>query len=97
MITFLWLGVFLSGFIAGTKLYLPEGFKRSSDNVKEEVEIPTSDPAPADVGSKFIAVSDLDEVNGFFWFVFEIYIIIIKHIPSVGKEKTKNIVYSLYE
>ncbi|KAL7638072.1 UNVERIFIED_CONTAM: hypothetical protein RMT77_011697 [Armadillidium vulgare] len=52
-----------AGFIAGTKLYLPEGFKRSSDNVKEEVEIPTSDPAPADVGSKFIAVSDLDEVG----------------------------------
>ena len=43
-------------------MLLPEGFKRHSDRMKEEVDIPQNDPAPPDVGSVLMPITDLDEV-----------------------------------
>nr|XP_045603528.1 activating signal cointegrator 1 complex subunit 3-like [Procambarus clarkii] len=52
-----------AGYIAGMKMALPEGFTRTVDNIKEEVEIPVSDPAPPEVGGKLFPVSDLDKIG----------------------------------
>nr|XP_053631811.1 activating signal cointegrator 1 complex subunit 3-like [Cherax quadricarinatus] len=52
-----------AGYIAGMKIALPEGFSRTNDNMKEEVEIPVSDPAPPDVGAKLFPVSELDKIG----------------------------------
>lgn len=52
----------ISGYIAGMKIALPEGFTRTYDDVLEEVDIPMSDPAPPEVGANLINVKELDEV-----------------------------------
>ncbi|KAK8385131.1 hypothetical protein O3P69_012135 [Scylla paramamosain] len=52
-----------AGFIAGLKMVLPEGFTRNSDSTMEEVCIPTSDPAPPEVGSDFVPISSMDEIG----------------------------------
>ncbi|XP_050739858.1 activating signal cointegrator 1 complex subunit 3-like [Eriocheir sinensis] len=52
-----------AGFIAGLKMALPEGFERSSDSTMEEVRIPTSDPAPPEVGGDFVPISEMDEIG----------------------------------
>lgn len=52
----------ISGYIAGMKIALPEGFTRAYDDVMEEVDIPMSDPAPPEVGANLINIKELDEV-----------------------------------
>lgn len=52
----------LTGYVAGMKMALPEGFTRTVESIAEEVEIPVSDPAPPDVGSKLFPVKELDRV-----------------------------------
>lgn len=52
-----------AGYVAGMKMALPEGFKRTVDPMKEEIEIPESEPAPPDVGAKLIPISDLDKIG----------------------------------
>lgn len=42
---------------------LPEGFTRTVESMAEEVEIPVSDPAPPDVGSKLFPIKELDRVS----------------------------------
>lgn len=61
-------------------MILPEGFKRTNDSAKEEVEIPISDPPPTDVGANFVPISDLDEVI----ILIEIFIVFMqKHLPNL--------------
>ncbi|KAK4325026.1 hypothetical protein Pmani_004371 [Petrolisthes manimaculis] len=52
-----------AGYVAGMKLALPEGFTRTVDSLSEEVDIPVSDPAPPDVGSKLIPIKELDRIG----------------------------------
>lgn len=52
-----------AAYIAGLKISLPEGFKKSSDTIMEEVYIPASDPAPPEVGAKLFPTSKFDEIG----------------------------------
>lgn len=52
-----------SAFIATTKVCLPTGFERETNNKFEEVNIPPNEQPPVDVGAKLIAVSDMDELG----------------------------------
>ncbi|XP_042220102.1 activating signal cointegrator 1 complex subunit 3-like [Homarus americanus] len=52
-----------AGFIAGIKIALPEGFTRTTDSMKEEVEIPVSEQPPQDVGAKLFPVCELDKIG----------------------------------
>ena len=42
---------------------LPEGFDRDNNKMYEEVNLPPSTDAPANVGEHLISISDLDEVG----------------------------------
>ena len=42
---------------------LPEGFQRSTDDIKEEIDIPVNDPVPPNVCPKFIPISEMDDVS----------------------------------
>ncbi|GLG93341.1 Putative activating signal cointegrator 1 complex subunit 3 B [Gryllus bimaculatus] len=52
-----------AGFIAGQKMMLPVGVERTDNKMYEEVNIPTSEPAPLSVGNKLVEISSLDEVG----------------------------------
>uniref|UniRef100_A0A182NQQ9 Activating signal cointegrator 1 complex subunit 3 n=1 Tax=Anopheles dirus TaxID=7168 RepID=A0A182NQQ9_9DIPT len=51
------------GFIAGTKLVLPQNVERTDTKLCEEVRIPATDPPPLSIGSNRIKVSSLDEIG----------------------------------
>uniref|UniRef100_A0A182QHM2 Activating signal cointegrator 1 complex subunit 3 n=1 Tax=Anopheles farauti TaxID=69004 RepID=A0A182QHM2_9DIPT len=51
------------GFIAGTKLVLPENVERTDSKLFEEVRIPATDPPPLSIGSNRIKISSLDEIG----------------------------------
>lgn len=52
-----------SGFVAGHKLMLPLGVHRVDTKTYEEVNIPTSEAAPVNVGNQLVEISSLDEVG----------------------------------
>ena len=53
----------ISGFIQGVKMALPSGFERKDDKKFEEISIPASSAAPADIGRKLVPISSLDEIG----------------------------------
>ena len=44
-------------------MVLPTGFERETNLLAEEVNIPAQEAAPANVGSKLVPISSLDEVR----------------------------------
>ena len=51
------------GFIQGVKMSLPIGFDREDTKKFERVSIPANEKAPINVGSKLIAISELDVIG----------------------------------
>ena len=54
---------------------LPEGFDRDNNKMYEEVNLPPSTDAPANVGEHLISISDLDEVGGEITALFTVLVI----------------------
>lgn len=52
-----------SGFIAGTKLLLPEGVEKIVKPMYEEVSIPISEKPPTNVGSNLVEISSLSKIG----------------------------------
>ena len=51
------------GYVAGTKILLPEGVERQFKPSYEEISIPLSEKPPADVGQKMINVNALNKIG----------------------------------
>ena len=45
------------------QMVIPIGFERESNKTYEEVNIPATDSAPAEVGRRLVPISSLDEVS----------------------------------
>ncbi|VDI49942.1 activating signal cointegrator complex subunit 3 [Mytilus galloprovincialis] len=52
-----------SAFIAGVKMSLSEDFRRNSNKMYEEVIIPHTETAPANIGNNRVPVDQLDEIG----------------------------------
>lgn len=52
-----------SSFVAGAKLSLPVGFQQKQNKIYEEVHLPPSSSAPANIGSELVPISMLDEIG----------------------------------
>ena len=44
-------------------MVLPQGFKRNSTKIAEEIDIPCSKPAPANIGGQLVPIASLDKVG----------------------------------
>ncbi|XP_062896378.1 activating signal cointegrator 1 complex subunit 3 [Mobula hypostoma] len=52
-----------SAFIAGAKMFLPEGIERENNKIYEQVVIPATHPMPIGIEEKPVEIRDLDEIG----------------------------------